>query len=127
MGTPQNYKFAKEHEWALKTAEGIKLGISDYAQKELGDVVYVDLPAVGKKIQKGNSFMTVESVKAVSDIYAPVDGVVKAINENLSGQPDLVNTNPYENGWMVVIEPSNESQYNEMMDAAGYDTFIATL
>ncbi|MCC6933723.1 MAG: glycine cleavage system protein GcvH [Deltaproteobacteria bacterium] len=127
MANLAGYKFAKEHEWLVTAGEDYRLGISDYAQKELGDVVYVDLPQVGKQIKRGESFMTVESVKAVSDIFAPVDGVVVAVNTALSAQPELVNKDPYEGGWVVIIKAADIGQVSEMMEASAYEDYIAGL
>ena len=120
-------KYSKEHEWALSEAEGVKVGITDYAQSELGDVVYVDLPAVGKSVKQGESFMTVESVKAVSDIYAPIDGTVVGDNAELANAPELVNKTPYADGWMVVIKPENAAQINSLLTSADYESFISGL
>ena len=127
MATPSNYKFTKEHEWVVSADSGLKVGISDYAQHELGDVVYVDLPAVGKELKAGESFMTVESVKAVSDIYAPINGTVVAVNEALTANPELVNQDPYNQGWMVVVKAANPSDVEGLLDAAGYDSFTSSL
>ena len=127
MANTSDYKFAKEHEWVVSVGGDLRLGISDYAQKELGDVVFVDLPQVGKQIKRGESFMTVESVKAVSDIFAPVDGTVVAVNDTLVGQPEMVNKEPYDHGWIVLIKPANLEQLKELLDLAAYQAYVAGL
>ncbi len=127
MNVPANLRYTKEHEWAGDRNGKCLVGITDYAQHALGDVVYVELPAVGATVTKGKSFGTVESVKAVSDIYAPVDGKVVEVNNNLSSSPELVNSSPYENAWMIVIEPTNKTQLNELLDAKQYTGFLAEI
>lgn len=118
-------RFTKEHEWAREEARGVRVGISDYAQIELGDVVFVELPEVGKKVSVGESFANVESVKAVSEIYAPLSGTVVEVNAALSDSPQLVNESPFEKAWMVLIEPSDKSELEGLMDAASYQAYIA--
>ncbi len=127
MNIPANLRYSKEHEWARQDGSDVVVGITDYAQGSLGDVVFVDLPKVGAAVTKGQSFATVESVKAVSDIYAPVDGKIVAVNEALASGPEAVNTSPYENAWMIKIQPTNGAQLNELLDAASYQSFIAEL
>ena len=124
MNIDNSCKYTKDHEWAKEEAEGIKVGISDYAQIELGDVVFVELPEVGTEVSAGSAFANVESVKAVSDIYAPVDGKIVAINEALNDAPELVNESPFEGAWMVVIEPSDKSQLDALMSAEDYQSYI---
>ena len=121
---PKNLRYTKEHEWALETNGNIRIGITDYAQVELGDVVFIDLPAVGSDVSAGSAFAAVESVKAASDVYSPIDGKVVAINENLGDSPDLVNSSPYENGWFIEVEPSDASQFGNLMDASSYAAYI---
>lgn len=120
-------KFTKEHEWISQYSEGFKVGISDYAQKELGDVVFVDLPEVGAKLIKGESFMTVESVKAVSDIYSPVDGEVLEVNPMLAEKPELVNTSPYSEAWLVVVKVDDMSQLDSLMCESDYQSYVGSL
>ena len=104
---PKDLKYTKTHEWIKVEADTAIVGITDFAQEQLSDIVYVDLGAVGKTINQEQAFGTIEAVKAVSDLYAPVSGEITAINEDLKNTPDLVNKEPYGKGWMVIIEPSN--------------------
>jgi glycine cleavage system H protein len=124
MELPSNYLFSKEHEWLEADRAEAKVGITEYAQSELGDVVFVQLPEVGIEVNKGESILTVESVKAVSDVYAPVDGKVVAVNEELNDSPQLINESPYEKGWMVVLAVADNSQLDDMMSTADYDAFV---
>lgn len=118
-------RFTKEHEWAREEASGVRVGISDYAQVELGDVVFVELPEVGAQVKVGETFANVESVKAVSDIYAPVSGKVIEVNRALADSPQLVNESPFDGAWMVLVEPSDKSELEELMDSAAYEEYIA--
>lgn len=127
MSVPANLKYTEQHEWVTGSGTALKVGITDYAQTELGDVVFVDLPEIGASFKRGESFATVESVKAVSDVYAPVDCKVVARNEALIDTPELINQSAFEQGWFITIEPSNPSQLNELLDGAGYDKFIGQL
>lgn len=127
MSRPENCKFTKQHEWAKDEGGIVRVGISDYAQIELGDVVFVELPGEGDSVTKGESFGTVESVKAVSDLYSPVDGKVVAINEALADAPEAVNSSPFEDGWMIKVEASDLSQLEEMMDADAYAAYVEEL
>lgn len=113
--TPNTLKYASSHEWLA--ADG-KVGISDHAQEQLGDVVYVELPEVGREVKAGEAVAAIESVKTASDIYAPASGKIVAINEDLSGSPELINSAPYEGGWLFQIEVTEEG---DLMDAAAYD------
>ena len=124
MNVDSDCKYTKEHEWAKDEAEGIRVGISDYAQIELGDVVFVELPEVGTDVTAGESFGTVESVKAVSDVYAPVDGKVIAVNETLADTPELINAGAFSEGWMAVLEPSDPAQLEELLSASAYAEMI---
>ena len=117
MNVPDDLRYANTHEWLR--ADGT-VGITDHAQHELTDVVFVDLPAVGKEVKAGEVACVVESVKAASDIYAPVSGKIVAVNSEVSGDPALVNTDPYGKGWLFKIEPSNASERDALKDAAGY-------
>lgn len=120
-------KFSKDHEW-VKVDGGIAtVGITQHAQEQLGDVVFVDLPAIGKKVTKGGEAAVVESVKAASDVYAPVSGEVVEVNGELSGDPSLVNRAAEGDGWFMKIKLSNEAELAELMDKAGYDKFISEL
>lgn len=115
-------KFAKTHEWF--DTETYLVGISDYAQEQLGDVVYVELPSVGKEVKKGELVLTVESVKAAGDIYAPVSGRIVEVNEKLGASPELINKDPYGEGWIFKIEPTNPSEFDELMTEEEYRSQI---
>ncbi len=124
MNLPQNLKYTKEHEWiTIDGAVGL-VGITDHAQGELGDVVFVELPAAGKVVKQGESFGTIEAVKAVSDLYAPVSGTITEVNGALNATPELVNKEPYGAGWMVKITLSNPDEVKGLMDAAAYQAMI---
>jgi glycine cleavage system H protein len=117
-------KFTEEHEWIRIEADGsATVGITNYAQEQLGDVVYVELPAVGKAVTKGGDAAVVESVKAASEVYAPVDGKVTAVNEKLGSEPALVNSSPMGDGWFFKLELSNKGQLDTLMDEAAYKKF----
>lgn len=113
-------KYAKDHEWAKKQGDKIVIGISDYAQDQLGEVVFVEVPEIDSEFEKGDEFGTVESTKAVSEIYMPVGGRVVAINEALEDDPELVNKSPYEDGWIIKIEPKDIGELDKLMDKAAY-------
>jgi glycine cleavage system H protein len=117
---PEDCRFAESHEWARKDGDQIKVGISDYAQDQLGDIVFVELPEVGESLAKGAEFGTVESVKAVSEIYMPVAGEVVAVNEALAESPELVNGSPYDDGWMIAVKPDDAAEIDGLMDADAY-------
>ncbi len=120
MNTPENLRYAKSHEWARIEGDRATIGITDFAQHELGDVVYLDLPKVGQTFRAGASFGTVESVKAVSDLYAPLSGEVVEINEALMDAPEGINNSPYDTGWMIVLKLSDPTEADGLMDAAAY-------
>jgi glycine cleavage system H protein len=124
MGYPTQYRYTKEHEWIEAKGDAATIGITDYAQHELGDVVFVELPAVGTKLVAGKTFGSVESVKAVSDIYAPVNGEVVEANGTLQNKPETINTDPHTAGWLVKIKLSNPAEVSALMDAAAYEAFI---
>jgi len=124
MAYPSNLKYTKEHEWLEVQGPIGVIGITDYAQSTLGDIVFVELPKVGDKVTAGQTFGSVESVKAVSDLYSPVSGTVTAINEELNSQPDKVNENAHE-AWIIKVELSDPAQANSLLDAAAYEAFIA--
>ncbi len=117
---PETLRYTKDHEWARVEGNRAHVGITDYAQDQLTDVVYVELPPVGKAIKQGDALGTVESVKAVSEIFAPISGKVIDVNKALADKPELVNKDPYGEGWMVVLEAADPSQANALMDAAAY-------
>lgn len=124
MQTPEDLKYTEEHEWVRVEASTAVIGITDYAQGELGDVVFVELPAAGTDLQQGAVFGTIEAVKTVSDLYAPVAGKVVAVNERLAEEPEIVNRSPYEDGWMVKIEMSDPAEAGALKDAAGYRAHV---
>lgn len=121
---PDDRLFSEEHEWVIVNGNNAKIGISDHAQASLGDVVYVELPDVGKTIKQGAAIGVVESVKAVSDIFAPVSGVVKAVNKSVIDNPELINQDPYERGWMIEVEISNPSDQEKLLKASEYQMFL---
>jgi glycine cleavage system H protein len=120
-------KFSKDHEWVSLAGDIATIGITNHAQEQLGDVVFVELPAVGKKVAKGGDAAVVESVKAASEVYAPVTGEVVAVNKELVGVGALVNRGAEGDGWFMKIKISNPAELNELMDKAAYDKFVASL
>lgn len=125
MEIPDSLRYAENHEWARLDDDGaVTVGISDYAQDALGDIVYVDLPEVGRTLAVGEAFGEVESTKSVSDVYAPVSGVVKAANEALETTPELVNQDPFGVGWFIVIEPADTTELDVLMDPTAYAAHI---
>jgi len=126
MSIPTNYRFAPSHEWVLDNGDGtVTMGVSDHAQELLGDVVFVELPEVGREVEAGEEFSLVESVKAASDIYAPVGGEIVAINEALEDEPETVNSEPFEGGWIVKIKLADASELDKLLDADAYAATIA--
>lgn len=124
---PGDLRYADNHEWARLEDDGsVRVGITDFAQDALGDVVYVDVPGVGTELGAGEAFGEIESTKSVSDVYAPVAGTITAANEALAEQPELINTDPYGEGWMVVITPSGEADLSSLKDAAEYAAATAS-
>jgi glycine cleavage system H protein len=121
---PEELRYTKEHEWARHEGAHIRVGITDFAQDSLGDVVYVDLPEVGTSVQADQPLGEVESTKSVSDIFSPVSGTVTERNPLLEDQPELVNTEPYGDGWLVVIEPRDPSAYDSLLDVDAYRALI---
>lgn len=117
---PEDCRYAESHEWAKAEGDQVKVGISDYAQDQLGDIVFVELPEVGESFEKGAEFGTVESVKAVSEIYMPVAGEVVAVNSDLEDAPEKVNNSPYGDGWMIAVKPADAGQIDGLMDNAAY-------
>lgn len=124
MNIPQNLKYTKEHEWVLVEGNTGTIGVTDYAQGELGDVVFVDIDPSLAEIKKGESIGTIEAVKTVSDIFAPFSGTVKEINENLKDSPESVNSDPYGAGWMLKVEISNPADLDDLLDAKAYQALI---
>jgi len=117
---PEDVRYAEDHEWARPEGEKIRVGISDYAQDQLGDVVFVELPQEGESFGKGDEFGSVESVKAVSELYMPVGGEILATNKLLEESPELVNKSPYQDGWMIEIKPNNQSELDSLMHRDAY-------
>jgi len=122
MQIPSELRYSSDHEWAKASGHVVRIGITDYAQDALGDVVFVDLPKVGTVVGTGASVGEVESTKSVSEIYAPVSGTVSAVNETLSASPELVNTDPYGEGWICEIATVTSAEFDGLLDAAGYQT-----
>ena len=122
--TPEGLRYTKDHEWARKDGDLVTVGITHYAQDQLGDVVFVELPAVGRKIEAGDTFGVVEAVKTVSDLYAPVGGEVVEVNGALGAEPGLVNQAPYEGGWMIKLRPANPAAVDALLDAKGYSALL---
>lgn len=124
MAVPSELKYSKEHEWVKVEGNTVTIGITEYAQGELGDIVFVELPEVDDEINEGDTFGSVESVKTVSELYAPVSGKVLESNEELEDSPEFVNESPYEKAWMVKVELSDESQLDELMSTEQYSEMI---
>ena len=124
MNIPDNLKYTKEHEWVKIEGNVITVGITDYAQEQLGDIVYVELPAEGEEIAKEDTFGSLESVKAVSDCYSPVSGKVSEINSTLEDSPETVNEDCYGDGWVIKIEAANTAEFEDMMDHEAYKKFV---
>jgi len=122
---PADLRYTREHEWAKQEGGRVRVGITAYAQEQLGDVVFVELPKVGAKVTAHQAFGVVESVKAVSDLFAPVSGQVAEVNTELAQKPETVNADPYGKGWMLVVTPSEAAQWNELLSAAQYEEFLA--
>ncbi|HWL23207.1 MAG TPA: glycine cleavage system protein GcvH [Ureibacillus sp.] len=125
MSTPKDLRYSKEHEW-VKVEDGkVRIGITHFAQSELGDIVFVELPQVGDEVSLNNPFGSVESVKTVSELYAPVTGKVVEVNSELEDSPELVNESPYENAWMIVVEVQDLSEVDQLLTPEEYDELIA--
>ena len=124
MSYPANYRYTREHEWIELEGSIGAVGITDYAQNSLGDIVYVDMPKVGDPVTANVVFGSVESVKAVSDLFSPVTGTVTAVNEELKDAPEQINTKPHE-AWMIKVELADPAELNKLLDAAAYEAFIA--
>jgi len=127
MNFDDSVKYQKSHEWARKDGDLVVVGISDYAQDSLGDVVFVELPEVGATLKQGESFGVVESVKSASDLFMPVGGEIAEVNDSLSETPETVNDSPFGDGWMIKIKPSDISEYDTLLSAADYEEYTKTL
>ncbi|MCQ3806560.1 MAG: glycine cleavage system protein GcvH [Acidimicrobiaceae bacterium] len=124
MNTPDNLLYSKDHEWVSVQGGAARVGITDYAQDALGDVVYVDLPRVGDQVEAGSSFSEVESTKSVSELYAPVSGTITEVNDELADTPERVNEDPYGEGWIVLIEMSSPVELDALLDGGAYGALI---
>ncbi|WP_085505810.1 glycine cleavage system protein GcvH [Thalassobacillus devorans] len=124
MSLPKELSYSEEHEWVKVEGEKVRIGITDFAQSELGDIVFVELPEVGDELEADEPFGSVESVKTVSELYAPISGKVVEINEELEDSPEFVNESPYEKAWMVIVEPTDNSEMDELMTADQYEEMI---
>ncbi|NGY93009.1 glycine cleavage system protein GcvH [Bacillus megaterium] len=121
MSTPKDLRYSEEHEWVKTEGDVVRVGITHFAQAELGDIVFVELPEVGATVEADEPFGSVESVKTVSELYAPISGEVVAVNDNLGDSPELVNESPYEEAWIITIKPSDASQVDKLMTAEQYE------
>src|SRR5690625_836277 len=124
MNLPEELKYSKEHEWVRQEGNKVYIGITDFAQSELGDIVFVELPEEGDEVKVNESFGSVESVKTVSELYSPVSGTVVEVNEELEDSPEYVNDSPYEDAWMIVVELSDESELDNLLTADEYKAFV---
>ncbi|WP_077619267.1 glycine cleavage system protein GcvH [Bacillus sinesaloumensis] len=124
MNAPKDLRYSEEHEWVKVEGDKVRIGITDFAQSELGDIVFVELPEVGDEIKADEPFGSVESVKTVSELYAPLSGTVVEINEDLDDSPEFVNESPYEKAWMIVIEPANAGDIENLMTAEQYEEMV---
>ena len=125
MNVPKELKYTKDHEWAKIQKASAVVGITDYAQEKLGSIVFVDLPAPGKSFQKGETLVTVDSVKAVAEIYAPVSGPVEMVNESLKELPEVINRDPYGEGWVVKLKIANPAELDSLLTPEAYEAFLA--
>lgn len=124
MNAPKELRYSEEHEWVKTEGNLVRVGITDFAQSELGDIVFVELPEVGATLQADEPFGSVESVKTVSELYAPISGKVVEVNEDLNDNPEFVNESPYEKAWMIVIEPADASEADQLMSAEEYENMV---
>ena len=124
LNLPESLRYTEEHEWAVAMGEKVRVGISDFAQSQLGDIVFVELPKVGDSFSKGQQFGTVESVKAVSELYIPLSGRILAVNKALEDAPEIVNQDPYEKGWMIEIQPEKPAEFEQLLTRGGYSEIL---
>jgi glycine cleavage system H protein len=125
MNFPGNLRYTKEHEWIRMDGNDAVIGITDFAQHELGDIVYVEIETVGQQLKTGDIFGTVEAVKTVSDLFLPINGTITEVNSKLNANPELVNNDPYGEGWMVKMKPDNPADLDGLMDAKAYESLVA--
>ena len=125
MEAPPGLRYSKEHEWVAAEESVATIGITDHAQEQLGEIVYIELPSIGEKVSKDDPFGVVESVKAVSDIYAPVSGTVLEVNEDLAESPEVVNEDPYGDGWLIKVRVNDPGDFDDLMDNEEYEQMIA--
>jgi len=125
MSYPNEYRYTKDHEWVKIEGGSARVGITDHAQHELGDVVFVELPSVGAKVKKGDNLGTVESVKAVGDVYAPVSGKVIEVNSGLEDSPETINRSPHQDGWIAIIEMGDPAEADSLLTAPDYEKYVA--
>ena len=125
MNFPDNLRYTKDHEWIKVNGSEATIGITDFAQQELGDIVYVEIETLGQQLNEGTVFGTVEAVKTVSDLYLPVNATITEINPKLNSNPELVNTDPYGEGWMVKVKITNPADINSLMDKAAYESMVS--
>ena len=124
MDTPDHLLYTKDHEWANFKDNEVVIGITDYAQSQLGDVIFIEFPEVGVELTMGDAFGEVEAVKAVSELYAPISGTITAVNEELEDSPDIVNSDPYGDGWLIQVISSNPGEKDELMDFLSYEQHV---
>ncbi|MFZ0370753.1 MAG: glycine cleavage system protein GcvH [Halobacillus sp.] len=124
MSVPKDLRYSEEHEWVKEEGGKVRIGITEFAQSELGDIVFVELPEVGDELEADEPFGSVESVKTVSELYAPLSGKVVEVNEELEDSPEFVNESPYDKAWMVIVEPGDSSEMDELMSSDQYEEMI---
>ncbi len=127
MSFPKDFKYTKDHEWAKQEGSSVTVGITDHAQSALGDIVFVELPKVGREVKAGETFGVVESIKAVSDLYSPIAGKITAINESVVSEPSSLNREPHGSAWLVKITPSDPNAMNALMDVNAYSALVQSL
>ena len=125
MDVPNNLMYTNEHEWLEINDDSVKVGISDFAQSQLGDIIFIDLPNIGDQLVAGESFGEIEAVKTVSEIYSPLSGIVSKVNESIIDNPEKINESPYDSGWLIVISKSNSSQFVELLNSDSYKKIIS--
>ena len=127
MSFPSNLKYTKDHEWALVDGNKVTVGVTEHAAKSLGDIVFVELPAVGRSLKAHETFGVVESIKAVSDLYSPISGKVTEVNSELTNDPSLINRAPHDQAWIMKVELTDPASVNELMDSSTYTKYVSTL